>query len=72
MVLIARWSGRSLSGVPLLHDAVRFIVVELPGLKCVQRNLDIAGNCIIKQVHCIRFVKKKQVNLSYSACHEKR
>ena len=40
-------------------------------IKCVQRKLDFAGNCIDKQVHCITFVKK-QVNLSYSVCHQKR
>ena len=42
-------------------------------VKCVQRKLDIAGNYIITKVSSLYHIcKKKQVNLSYSACHEKR
>ena len=48
-------------GVPDCGFKLKNIYQQSP-VKCVQRKLDIAGNCIItKQVLCITFVKKSKL-----------
>ena len=50
-----------------------FIKLGLLDAKCVQHKLYMAGNCIITYASSLYHIcKEKQVNLSYSACHEKR
>ena len=52
------------------HDRVPDKISD--GLKCIQRKVDIAGNCTVTEASSLCHIyEEKQVNVSYAACHEK-